>query len=237
MTAAAASTVPVAAEKKIAEGCWTAASTFFFQTQHGEKANRRTDDGIGMGWTIIGRPNFWGQYTHGNLGYGRCVSTYYVNDKFAIDYPLNNGDVVFSLFKSVTVTFAGRNNSHKNFGIFVVIKGDNGGKYVSMSAHLTALASGIKRGARVTDANVIGFGRQHGGSKHPGRRGAPAPGLLPLPEVPRGRLPLRGRGAAGGLPPLRRHRGRHRPRCLQVRLGAQLVDQVQGRLHQQLRYL
>ena len=146
-TAAAASAVPVAKEKRIDEGCWKAASNSFSQTQHGEKANKRTDNGIGMGWTIIGRPNFWGQYTHGNPTYGRCVSTCYVNDKFAIDYPLNSGDVVFSPFKSGTVTFAGRNNSHKNFGIFVVIKADNGGKYASMSAHLTALASGIKRGA------------------------------------------------------------------------------------------
>ena len=156
-TAAAASAVPVAKEKRIDEGCWKAASNSFSQTQHGEKANKRTDNGIGMGWTIIGRPNFWGQYTHGNPNYGRCVSTCYVNDKFAIDYPLNSADVVFSPFKSGTVTFAGRNNFHKNFDIFVVIKADNGGKYVSMSAHLPALPSGIRPGARVTDATVIGF--------------------------------------------------------------------------------
>lgn len=163
-TASAAAKVPAGKEKRIDEGCWKAAGNFFVQTQHGERANARSDDGIGKGWTIIGRPNFWGQYTHGNLDYGRCVSTYYVNDKFAIDYPLNSGDVVFSPFESGTVTFAGRNNSHKNFGIFVIIKADNGGKYVSMSAHLTALASGIRPGARVTDETVIGFAGSTGDS-------------------------------------------------------------------------
>ena len=38
----------------------------------------------------------------------------------------------------------------------MVIKSDDG-KYVSMSAHLSGLASGIRRGARVTYADIIGF--------------------------------------------------------------------------------
>ena len=96
------------------EGC----GTFFFQTQHGERANALADDpgtDASTGFTVVGEPNFWGEYTHGSLNYGRCVSTYCVNDKFAIDYPLNQGDVVFSPFKSGTEKFASQNTSHKNF--------------------------------------------------------------------------------------------------------------------------
>ena len=48
-------------------------------------------DGIPTGWTRIGVPNFWGQYTHGDLGYGRCHEPYYANDKFAVDYPNGQG--------------------------------------------------------------------------------------------------------------------------------------------------
>ena len=54
------------------------------------------------------------------------------------------------------MTFAGRNSSHKNYGVFVVIKADNG-KYVNLSAHLSGLAPGIRPGARVTDATIIGY--------------------------------------------------------------------------------
>ena len=154
--AIAASSVPVYGESQIDEGCWRSSSTFFYQTQHGYGANRSTSDGIATGYSIVGRPNFWGQYTHGSLGYGRCVSTYYTNDKFAVDYPLNRGDYVFSPFRGGTVTFAGRNTSHANYGIFVVIK-DTDGKYVSMSAHLSSLAAGIKPGATVTADTVIGY--------------------------------------------------------------------------------
>ncbi|QIN77862.1 peptidoglycan DD-metalloendopeptidase family protein [Rubrobacter marinus] len=152
--AATAQPTPVYEEYMIGEGCWRARSTFSVQTQHGAYAN-------GTGWTRLGIPNYWGQYTHGNLGYGRCSSTYYTNDKFAIDYPLRKGDVLFSPFASGTVTFAGRNNSHKNYGIFVVIRSDNG-KYVSMSAHLNGLARGIYRGARVTNTSIIGFAGDSG---------------------------------------------------------------------------
>jgi murein DD-endopeptidase MepM/ murein hydrolase activator NlpD len=75
---------------------------------------------------------------------------------YAIDYPLALGDVVFSPFRGGTVTFAGRNYSHKHYGVFVVIKADNG-EYVSMSAHLNGLAAGIRKGARVTNSTVIGY--------------------------------------------------------------------------------
>ena len=142
-------------EYQTSEGCWVADSAFFFQTQHGKYANRRWGSAW-TGWTQIGSPNYWGQYTHGNYGYGRCTSPYYTNDMYAIDYPLARGDVVFSPFKGGTVTFAGRNYSHKNYGIFVIIKADNG-KYVSMSAHLNGLAAGIRRGAYVTDKTIIGY--------------------------------------------------------------------------------
>jgi hypothetical protein len=64
------------------------------QTQHGQYANQRW--GLEWtGWTIIGQPNYWGQYTHGSLGLGRCVSDIYTNDMFAIDYPLDWWDAVF----------------------------------------------------------------------------------------------------------------------------------------------
>ena len=109
-----ASSLPTYGEYQINEGCWRAASTFYFQTQHGWGANP-SSDGIPTGFTLIGRPNFWGQYTHGSLGYGRCASTYYNNDKFAIDYPLNRGDYVFSPFEKGTVKFAGRKYSQANY--------------------------------------------------------------------------------------------------------------------------
>lgn len=155
-TAATKSGVPVQGERQISEGCWRANTAFFFQTQHGKYANKRWG-ARWTGWTIMGRPNYWGQYTHGNLNYGRCSSTHYTNDKFAVDYPLARGDAVFSPFRRGTVTFAGRNRSHANYGIFVVIRAANGSKYVSMSAHLNGLASGIKRGKVVTNNTVIGF--------------------------------------------------------------------------------
>ncbi len=156
-------------ETRIAEGCWRADPAFFFQTQHGSYAN------VGWypkraarhrGWTKIGLPNYWGQYTHGNLGYGRCTKPYYTNDKYAIDYPLKRGDVIFSPFKRGTVTFAGRNNSHKDYGILVTIRASNG-KYVSLSAHLNGLARGIRRGAKVTERSIIGFAGNTGGPNIP----------------------------------------------------------------------
>lgn len=153
-------------ESQLAEGCWKPDSSFFFQTQHGKYANKygywvQKWGASYPGWSRIGIPNYWDNYTHGDLGYGRCVSSIYTNDKFAIDYPLGVGDVVFSPFKGGIVTFAGRNTTHKNYGIFVTIKADNG-KYVSMSAHLNGLASGIVKGARVTDGTIIGYAGKTG---------------------------------------------------------------------------
>ena len=170
-TRLAPSQVPAYAERRISEGCWRADSRFFVQTQHGYGANRHSGDGIPTGFSKVGDHvgsyygNFWGDNSHGSAGYGRCVSSYYVNDMYALDYPLNSGknassyspvDVVFSPFKSGTVKFAGRNSSHSVYGTFVVIQADNG-KYVNISAHLSGLARGIVRGARVTDATVIGY--------------------------------------------------------------------------------
>ncbi len=130
-------------EYQISGGCWRPSSSFFFQTQHGMYANKRWGAAY-TGWAQVRIPNYWGQYTHGNLGYGRCVAKIYTNDMYAVDYPLGKGDVVFSPFKGGTVTFAGRNYTHKDYAIFVSIKADNG-KYVNLSAHLSGLASGIKK--------------------------------------------------------------------------------------------
>ena len=160
-TPAASAAVPAYAEYPIAEGCWRSDSRVYYQTQHGYGANARLDDdypyaNVPKGFSFIGKPNFWGEYTHGNLGYGRCASTYYTNDKFAVDYPLNRGDYVFSPFSGGTVVFAGSTYSHKDYGIFVVIRNSNG-KYVSMSAHLNALAPGIYKGKAVNADTVIGY--------------------------------------------------------------------------------
>jgi murein DD-endopeptidase MepM/ murein hydrolase activator NlpD len=153
-------------ETRIAEGCWRADPGFFFQTQHGPKANSNPGDGIPTGYTIVGKPNYWDEYTHGDLGYGRCTERVWCNDKFAVDYPLNKGNAVFSPFRGGTVTFAGRNITHKDYGIFVSIRAANG-KYVSLSAHLSALARGIQRGTKVDRHTVIGFAGDTGGGQIP----------------------------------------------------------------------
>ena len=153
-------------ETRIAEGCWRADPDHFSQTQHGPKANNASGDGIPTGWSIVGRPNYWDEYTHGRLGYGRCTEKVWCNDKFAVDYPLGRGNAVFSPFESGTVTFAGRNVTHKDYGIFVSIRAGNG-KYVNLSAHLSSLARGIKRGAKVGRHTVIGFAGSTGGGNIP----------------------------------------------------------------------
>jgi murein DD-endopeptidase MepM/ murein hydrolase activator NlpD len=79
---------------------------------------------------------------------------------------LDRGDVIFSPFRRGTVTFAGRNVTHKDYGILVVIKASNG-KYVSLSGHLSALARGIRRGAKVDRHTVIGFAGKTGGGDIP----------------------------------------------------------------------
>ncbi len=160
-----ASRSPQTGEAQLSEGCWKAPSGFFFQTQHGLLANKHLG-AKQTGFTRIGIPNYWDEYTHGSLGYGRCVSKIYTNDKYAIDYPLGAGDVVFSPFKSGTVTFAGRNKTHRDYGIFVSIESDDG-KYVNMSAHLSGIVRGLRRGTRVTDETVIGYAGNSGGPNIP----------------------------------------------------------------------
>lgn len=156
------------AEKRIAEGCWRADPDFFVQTQHGYKANGARRDNIPTGWSPIGIPNFWGQYTHGNLGYGRCTKRYYTNDKFAVDYPLNKWDAVFSPFSCGRVTHAGRNRTHADYGIFVSIKACNG-KYENLTGHLVSVKAGLKRGDKVGRNTVIGYAGRTGGSVPVGR--------------------------------------------------------------------
>ncbi|HEX2738934.1 MAG TPA: M23 family metallopeptidase [Rubrobacter sp.] len=79
-----------------------------------------------------------------------------------MDYSLTLGDVVYSPFRSGTVTFAGQNTTHQDYGVFVYIKADNG-KYVNVSAHLSGLASGIEPGATVDCNTIIGFAGDTGG--------------------------------------------------------------------------
>ena len=145
-------------EQEIAEGCYLADPRFWVQTQHGKYANRNRWNGRRPGWTRIGLYNYWGEYTHGDLGYGRCDHDVYTNDKFAIDYFLERGDAVFSPFRSGTVRFAGRAQSHKNYGIFVAIEEEHGGeRYVSMSAHLNGVRGWVRPGATVNEDKIIGF--------------------------------------------------------------------------------
>lgn len=148
-------------EKRIAEGCYLADPQLWVQTQHGKYANRNRWKDRRPGWTRIGLYNYWGQYTHGNLGYGRCDAKNYTNDKFAVDYFLRKGDAVFSPFKKGTIKFSGRNQSHKNYGKFVVIEHDNG-KYVSMSAHLSGIRDWVRKGRRVNEDRVIGYAGNSG---------------------------------------------------------------------------
>ncbi len=68
--------------------------------------------------------------------------------------------------RSGTVTFAGRNYTHRDYSIFVTIEHDNGG-YVSLSAHLSALAKGIEQGARVTDEAIVGYAGDTGDTGGP----------------------------------------------------------------------
>jgi Peptidase family M23 len=153
-------------EVRIAQGCWRANDGFYVQTQHGKFANRRRADGIPTGRALVGRPNYWDEYTHGRRGFGRCNRNLYTNDKFAVDYLLNRGDYVFSPVKRGKVTFAGRNKTHKDYGIFVVIKASNG-KYVSLSGHLSGLRRSLNRGDRVTRKSVIGYAGNSGGGNIP----------------------------------------------------------------------
>ena len=155
-------------EKEIAEGCYLADPRFWVQTQHGKKANEDRWKGRRPGWTRIGLYNYWGEYTHGNIGYGRCAHNGYTNDKFAIDYFLRKGDAVFSPFRRGIVRFAGQRESHKNYGKFVVIEAEHGNeRYVSMSAHLSGLQDWVRRGASVNEDKIIGFAGNTGAPSIP----------------------------------------------------------------------
>ena len=153
-------------EERIAEGCWRADPGFWVQVQHGRTANSNPDDNIPTGWTRIGVPNFWGQYTHGNLGYGRCNEPYYANDKFAVDYLMDMWDPVWSPFDCGRVTFAGRNETHRDWGILVSIKSCNG-KYVSLTGHFRALRSGLDKGDVVDRDTLLGYAGKSGGGRIP----------------------------------------------------------------------
>jgi len=153
-------------DQRINEGCWRADPAYFFRVQYDSEANSKPGDHIRTGFTILGKPNYWDEYTHGDLGYGRCNEPEWCNDKFAVDYPLNRGDPIFSPFRDGTVTFAGRNITHKDYGILVSIEASNG-KYVNLSAHLDSLAGGISKGAQVTDQTVIGYAGDTGGPDIP----------------------------------------------------------------------
>lgn len=73
---------------------------------------------------------------------------------------------MFSPVKRGKVTFSGRNKTHKDYGIFVVIKASNG-KYVSLSGHLSGLRRSLDRGDRVTRKSVIGYAGNSGGGNIP----------------------------------------------------------------------
>ena len=153
-------------ERRISQGCWLANRKFFVQTQHDSYANRRAGDGIRTGWTVVGRPNYWGQYTHGNIGQGRCTGRYNTNDKFAVDYPFDRGDRIYSPFKKGTVVFSGSNNTHANYGKMVVIRSSNG-RYVSLSAHLNSIPTSIRKGKIVYKNSVVGYAGNTGGATVP----------------------------------------------------------------------
>ncbi len=129
---------------------------FFVQTQYGRLANSNPNDRIPTGYSRMGQPNYWDEYTHGDLGMGRCTAKYYTNDKFAVDYLLDWGDYVYSPFNCGKVTFAGRKKSYKNYGIFVAVRACNG-KYASLSAHLKGLNSRLDKGDRVDRLTVLGY--------------------------------------------------------------------------------
>lgn len=188
------SEVPRYGEERIAEGCWRANSRFWLQTQHDSTANAARGDGIPTGFSIVGRPNYWGQFTHGELdGYGRCNSDYYTNDKFAVDYPYKRGDRIYSPFDGGTVVFAGQTRSHRGLGIFVVIRDDNG-KYVSSSGHLNGLAPGIKPGARVGKNTVIGYAGNTGSGSVPTGEVHNHQAFYRYPSFTRAGAPYGGRG-------------------------------------------
>jgi hypothetical protein len=181
-------------EQLMKGGCYLADPQFFVQTQHGRYANSRPGDGIPEGHTLVGKPNYWGEFTHGNLGLGRCDELYYTNGMYSVDYPLNRGDAVFTPFKCGTVTFAGRNETHRTFGILVTIRACNG-KYVSLAGHLDSLAAGIYRGAKIGDrSRIIGYAGDTGEGRIPVGRVHLHQGFYRSPDYNPDGSPYGGRG-------------------------------------------
>jgi hypothetical protein len=181
-------------ERRIAEGCYLADPDFFVQTQQGRYANSRRGDGIPTGHTIIGKPNYWDEFTHGDLGLGRCDEPYYTNGKYSVDYPLNRGDAIYTPFKCGTVTFAGQNQTHRTFGILVTIRACNG-KYVSLAGHLDSLAAGIYRGAKIGSKNkIIGYAGDTGEGRIPVGRVHLHQGFYRYPDYNPDGSPYGGRG-------------------------------------------
>jgi hypothetical protein len=137
----------------MSDGCYAQPGGFFIQTTHSWDAN-------GTGWSRMGTPNFWGERTHGNWGLGRCVSGYYTNDLYAIDYYLRSGDRLFSPFKSAYVVYAGWDPENWwNYGKMVVLV-DPTGRFYSLSAHMSYV--NVVRGQHVTDDTLIGWGGSTG---------------------------------------------------------------------------
>jgi murein DD-endopeptidase MepM/ murein hydrolase activator NlpD len=135
-------------EWRLRNGCWGQPSSLFLQTTHSRDAN-------GTGWSRMGTPNFWGDNTHGNWGMGRCTSTYYTNDLYAIDYYLRPGDRLYSPLADGYVTYAGWDpEGWWNYGKMVVIA-TPGGKYWSLSAHMSFV--NVVVGQRVDRNTLIGW--------------------------------------------------------------------------------
>ena len=110
-------------------------------------------------------------------------------------------------------------------GSLVCIKTNNS-KYVILSAYLSGLASGIRRGAIVASATIIGYAGNTGGPTSPSETRTCT--RLTVTLVQPRRVAVRRRWAAGGLSPLPQHRGRHRTRRLQMWLDVQLDDLGKG---------
>ncbi len=186
--------VAASGEQPMEGGCYLADPAFFVQTQQGRYANSRPGDGIPTGYTIVGKPNYWGEFTHGNLGLGRCDEPYYTNGMYSVDYPLNRGDAIFTPFKCGTVTFAGRNETHRSFGIMVTIRACND-RYVSLAGHLDSLAAGIYRGTKIGSRNrVIGYAGDTGEGRIPVGRVHLHQGFFRYPNYNPDGSPYGGRG-------------------------------------------
>jgi murein DD-endopeptidase MepM/ murein hydrolase activator NlpD len=149
---------------KLASGCWRMDPDFRVWTQFGSQANSSPNDGIPTGWSRVGVPNYWDDYDHTG-----CTVPHYTNDRFAVDFALNYDDPIYSPFDVGRVTFAGRatRGDHlRGYGKVVSIK-TPGGKYVSLSAHLSSIRTGLNRGDWVDRDTLIGFAGDSGGSDIP----------------------------------------------------------------------